>query len=201
MDLTTFVGKLLSEQDADVLHEGVQVLAQALMEAMSPPRLARGATNATRRAPSTATATGPEPGTPGWGPSCCGSRRCRRGAAPRRCSSPAGAPSRPSPASCRRLTSTGSSSARSTPSSRRSGSTDLEVPGVADLPGARRAGRGLPHEAHLEQPYLWLDATFHKVRKDGRVVSAATVVAVGVSTIEERRFFGVDCGPAEDHAF
>lgn len=33
MDPSTFVGKLLSEQDADVLHEGVQVLAQALMEA------------------------------------------------------------------------------------------------------------------------------------------------------------------------
>src|SRR5205814_7774025 len=27
-------------------------------------------------------------------------------------------------------------------------------------------------------PYLWLDATFHKVRESGRVVSVATVVAV-----------------------
>ena len=32
MDLTAFVGKLLEEQDGDVLREGVQVLAQALME-------------------------------------------------------------------------------------------------------------------------------------------------------------------------
>jgi putative transposase len=33
MDLTTFVGKLLAEEDTDVLREGVRVLAQALMEA------------------------------------------------------------------------------------------------------------------------------------------------------------------------
>jgi len=33
MDLSGFVGKLLEEQDGDVLREGVRVLAQALMEA------------------------------------------------------------------------------------------------------------------------------------------------------------------------
>ena len=33
MDVTAFVGKLLKEDDADVLKEGVQVLSQALMEA------------------------------------------------------------------------------------------------------------------------------------------------------------------------
>ena len=33
MDLPAFVGKLLEEQDGDLLHEGVRVLAQALMEA------------------------------------------------------------------------------------------------------------------------------------------------------------------------
>ena len=32
MDLSTFVGKLLEEQDGDVLREGVRVLAQALMD-------------------------------------------------------------------------------------------------------------------------------------------------------------------------
>ena len=31
MDLSAFVGKLLEEQDGDVLREGVRVLAQALM--------------------------------------------------------------------------------------------------------------------------------------------------------------------------
>ncbi|HXW04210.1 MAG TPA: hypothetical protein VD833_03180 [Vicinamibacterales bacterium] len=33
MDPSAFVGKLLDEQDADVLREGIRVLAQALMNA------------------------------------------------------------------------------------------------------------------------------------------------------------------------
>jgi hypothetical protein len=32
MDLSAFVGKLLGEQDSDVLREGIRVLSQALME-------------------------------------------------------------------------------------------------------------------------------------------------------------------------
>lgn len=32
-----------------------------------------------------------------------------------------------------------------------------------------------------ECPYIWLDATFHMVREVGRVISVATVVAVGVT--------------------
>jgi putative transposase len=41
-----------------------------------------------------------------------------------------------------------------------------------------------------EQPYVWLDATFHKVRELGRVVSVATVVAVGATTTGERQVLG-----------
>jgi putative transposase len=52
-----------------------------------------------------------------------------------------------------------------------------------------------------EHPYVWLDATFHKIRDLGRVVSVATVVAVGVSGTGERQVLGVDCGPSEDEAF
>lgn len=33
MDLSAFIGKLLEEQDGDVLREGIRVLSQALMEA------------------------------------------------------------------------------------------------------------------------------------------------------------------------
>ena len=75
MDLSAFVGKLLEEQDGDVLREGIRVLSQALME--------------------------------------------------------------------------------------------TEVAG--------------------EHRYLWVDATYHKVRVDGRVLSQATVVAVGVTTEGDRR--------------
>ncbi len=39
MDLSAFVGKLLAEQDGDVLREGVRVLAQTLMEAEVSSRI------------------------------------------------------------------------------------------------------------------------------------------------------------------
>jgi transposase-like protein len=50
-------------------------------------------------------------------------------------------------------------------------------------------------------PYLWLDATFHKVREAGRVVSVATVVAIGVTEEGERRVLGAATGASEDHQF
>jgi transposase-like protein len=50
-------------------------------------------------------------------------------------------------------------------------------------------------------PYLWLDATFVKVRADGRVGSQAVVVAVGVTASGGREVLGVDIGPSEDGAF
>jgi putative transposase len=50
-------------------------------------------------------------------------------------------------------------------------------------------------------PYVWLDATFVKVRENGRVVSQAVVLAVGVRASGEREVLGVDVGPSEDGAF
>ena len=50
-------------------------------------------------------------------------------------------------------------------------------------------------------PYLWLDATFHKVREAGRVVSVATVVAIGVTEQGDRTVLGAATGPSEDHQF
>jgi transposase-like protein len=50
-------------------------------------------------------------------------------------------------------------------------------------------------------PYLWLDATFVKVREQGRVVSMAVVVAIGVRASGEREVLGLDVGPSEDGAF
>ncbi len=52
-----------------------------------------------------------------------------------------------------------------------------------------------------EYPYVWLDATYHKVRIDGRVVSQATVVAIGVTLDGERQVLGVDVGASEDRGF
>ena len=50
-------------------------------------------------------------------------------------------------------------------------------------------------------PYVWLDATFIKVRDDGRVVSMAAVIAVGVHELGQREVLGLDIGPSEDGAF
>ena len=50
-------------------------------------------------------------------------------------------------------------------------------------------------------PYLWLDATFVKVREAGRVVSQAIVIAIGVRQSGEREVLGLDVGPSEDGAF
>jgi len=52
-----------------------------------------------------------------------------------------------------------------------------------------------------EHRYLWVDATYHKVRVDGRVISQATVVAVGITCDGERQVLGLDVGPSEDRAF
>jgi len=52
-----------------------------------------------------------------------------------------------------------------------------------------------------EHPYVWLDATFHKVRQDGRVVSVATVVAIGVNGQGQRTILGAATGQSEDHQF
>jgi transposase-like protein len=50
-------------------------------------------------------------------------------------------------------------------------------------------------------PYLWLDATYLKVRSGGRVVNKAVVVAVGVNDQGVRETLGLAVGPAESEAF
>lgn len=46
-------------------------------------------------------------------------------------------------------------------------------------------------------PYLWLDATYEKVREHGRVVSQALIVAIGVSEDGQREVLGLTVGPSE----
>jgi putative transposase len=50
-------------------------------------------------------------------------------------------------------------------------------------------------------PYVWLDGTFVKVRDNGRVVSQAIVIAIGVTASGEREVLGMDVGPTESGAF
>lgn len=50
-------------------------------------------------------------------------------------------------------------------------------------------------------PYLWIDATYLKVRQNGRIVSVAVIVAVGVNTDGRREVLGMDIGPSEAEPF
>ena len=51
-------------------------------------------------------------------------------------------------------------------------------------------------------PYLFLDATYEKVRDEtGRVVSMALVVAYGVAETGEREILGLEVRKSEDYAF
>jgi putative transposase len=62
-------------------------------------------------------------------------------------------------------------------------------------------GTFLARPIEVKCPRVWLDATFHKVREAGRVVSVPTVIAIGVSTTGERTVLGAATGPSEDHQF
>jgi putative transposase len=50
-------------------------------------------------------------------------------------------------------------------------------------------------------PYLWIDATYVKVRQAGRIVSVAVIVAVGVNNDGRREVLGMDIGPSEAEPF
>jgi putative transposase len=43
-------------------------------------------------------------------------------------------------------------------------------------------------------PYVWLDATYVKVRRDGRIVSVAVIIAVGVNSDGRREVLGMTIG-------
>ena len=50
-------------------------------------------------------------------------------------------------------------------------------------------------------PYLWIDATYVKVREAGRIVSLAVIIAVGVNSDGRREVLGVTTGPSEAEPF
>jgi transposase-like protein len=50
-------------------------------------------------------------------------------------------------------------------------------------------------------PYLWIDATYIKVRQAGRIVSVAVTVAVGANADGRREVLGMAVGPSEAETF
>jgi transposase-like protein len=77
--------------------------------------------------------------------------------------------------------------------------TFLERP-IEGLPG--RVGERGPNPARPGQwPYLWIDATYVKVREAGRIVSVAVTIAVAVNTDGRREVLGMAIGVSEAETF
>src|SRR5918995_826729 len=70
---------------------------------------------------------------------------------------------------------------------------------VAEIDGRVNAFLARPLEG--EWPYVWIDATYVKAREGGRIVSAATIIAVGVNTDGRREVLGVATGASEAEVF
>jgi len=114
MDLTSFVGKLLEQDDIDALREGVRILAQAVMETEVSGQI--GALPFERSSERSAYRNGyrTAPGTRASGPSSSRSPRSRAVPTSPACWSPAGAPRRRCTPSWSRPTSRACQHARST---------------------------------------------------------------------------------------
>jgi putative transposase len=70
---------------------------------------------------------------------------------------------------------------------------------VEEIDGRVNAFLSRPLEG--EWPYVWIDATYVKVREGGRIVSTATIIAVGVNTDGRREVLGVATGASEAEVF
>ena len=203
MDLPALVGKLMREQDGDVLREGVRVLAQALMDAEVTELI--GAERHERTGERTGYRNGsrtrswdtrvgtielevPKVRTGSYYPSLLQPRR-RAEQALRAVVQEAyvhGISTRKVDELVKALGLDGISKSQVS-------RICQEFDTVVELFRSRQLS-----EEHV---YLWVDATYHKVRVDGRVVSQATAVAVGVTADGERHVLGVDTGASEDGAF
>lgn len=203
MDITSFVGKLLEEDDVDLLREGVRVLAQAVMETEVSGQI--GAAPYERSGSRTAYRNGYRTRT--WDtrvgtielkiPKVTAGTYFPSLLEPRRRAEKAlhaviveayvkGVSTRKVDDLVRALGIDGISRSEV---SRICKVLDEEVKTFLSRP------------IEGEHPYVWLDATFHKVREAGRVVSVATVVAIGVDDQGQRRILGVQTGASEDHQF
>jgi putative transposase len=70
---------------------------------------------------------------------------------------------------------------------------------VEEIDGRVNAFLSRPLEG--EWPYVWIDAAYVKAREGGRIVSTATIIAVGVNTDGRREVLGVATGASEAEVF
>jgi len=64
-----------------------------------------------------------------------------------------------------------------------------------------RVGAFLNRPIEGDWPYLWIDATYVKVREAGRIVSVAVIIAVAVNTQGMREVLGMAVGASEAETF
>jgi hypothetical protein len=64
-----------------------------------------------------------------------------------------------------------------------------------------RVGAFLTRPIEGDWPYVWIDATYVKVRQAGSIVSIALILAVGVNTDGVREILGLATGPSEAEPF
>jgi putative transposase len=203
MDVTAFVGKLLEEDDVDLLREGVRVLAQALMETEVSTQIGAGPYE--RSSARTAYRNGYRTRT--WD--------TRVGTIELKIPKVTAGTYFPSLLEPRRRAEKalhaviceayvkGISTRKVDDLVRALGMDGISRSEVSRI--CKSLDEGVKAFLHRPiegpHPYVWLDATFHKIREGGRVVSVATVVAVGVSEAGHRSVLGVDTGPSEDMSF
>jgi putative transposase len=83
------------------------------------------------------------------------------------------------------------------------GMTGISKSQVSRLCGEidERVGAFLTRPIEGDWPYVWIDATYVKVRQAGRIVSIAVILAVGVNTDGVREILGLATGPSEAEPF
>jgi transposase-like protein len=183
MDLTACVGRLLEEQDGDVIRPGIRVLSEALMESAVAGLIAAERYERTGERAGDRNGTRPRTSDTSMGTAGLAIPKVRPGTyfpsrlQPRRRAEHAllrvvqeayvhGVSTRKVDDLMKALGWDGMSKSEV---SRICGEVDTLVDAFLTRPITD------------EQPYGWLDAAYHKVRIDGRVVSQATVVAIGVT--------------------
>jgi len=79
---------------------------------------------------------------------------------------------------------------------------DQQESSLAAVHRDRRAGERLRHRPSEEDwPYLWIDATYLKVREADRIVSVAVIITVAVNTDGVREVLGMAIGPSKAELF
>ena len=75
------------------------------------------------------------------------------------------------------------------------------IRGIVFPANDERVGEFLNRPLTGEWPYVWLDATYLKVRQGGRIVPVAAIIAVAANIEGRREIIGLGIGPSEAETF